>query len=501
MRISSRLQIALFSAGISGAMLLLFASFLWFRVYELRLAAVDREIRSIASRHPGLWAGRANYERLAASLELAFGAGHTNQVIVHLRDKTSAVFYTSPHWPQFLALETLGLQPASPSPAHATGRNPGDSPAADGSPAAEHGFGPGMGRGGPPPPVVFATAPRFLTVHSGDSAWRIGLLANDSITLVLGLNHDAVEGELRNVRNSFLFTLPFALAAVGWAGWLVAGKALQPLRIIAVTAERVTARGLDQRIPDAHRSPEAQRLIQVFNGMLDRLETSFRQATRFSADASHELKTPLTVMQGELENALNSASPGSPEQQLFSTLLEETQRLKTITRSLLLLAQADAGQLKLALERVDLTTELEAMVEDARILSADANLSFHLEAKPGEIVSADRALLYTAVFNLLTNAVKFNQPQGSVHLTLQREEGKVTLTVCNTGPGIPLEEQSRVFNRFHRVQHPDRPKTEGVGLGLSLAREIMRAHGGDLSLRESNTEQTCFELSLLRHKE
>ncbi len=481
-------------------MLLLFAVFLWFRVCDLRLEAVDREIRSTATRHPGLWAGRANYERLAASLESAYGASQTNQVIVHLRDNSSGTFYTSPHWPETLGLQALGLEstpPPSERRAHTILTN---SPVPDGPAAAGHGYGPGMGRGGPPPPVVFASPPRFLTVHTKESAWRIGILSNDSITLVLGLNHDAVEGELRNVRNSFLLTLPFVLLAVGWSGWLIAGRALHPLQVIAVTAERVTARGLDQRIPQVEGSPETRRLIQVLNGMMDRLETSFRQAIRFSADASHELRTPLTVMQGELENALHLAAPGSPEQLVFSNLLEETQRLKTITRSLLLLAQADAGQLALALEEVDLTSELQAMVEDATILAADANLTFHLEAEPGIVISADRTLLHTAIFNLLTNAIKYNQPDGSVNLTLRGDSARITLAVCNTGPGIPPEEQAQIFNRFHRAPQTSQRRTDGVGLGLSLAREIVRAHGGDLLLQESNARRTCFELSLMRRQ-
>ena len=161
------------------------------------------------------------------------------------------------------------------------------------------------------------------------------------------------------MRNIFLVTLPAALLLVGGGGWLVAGRALRPLKTIAQTAERVTARGLDQRIPVSDEDPEISRLIQVLNGMMDRLEASFNQATRFSADASHELKTPLAIMQGELENAVQAAEPGSPAQQVFSNLLEETQRLKTITRGLLLLAQADAGRLKLALEDVDLSIRLK----------------------------------------------------------------------------------------------------------------------------------------------
>ena len=264
-------------------------------------------------------------------------------------------------------------------------------------------------------------------------------------------------------------------------------------------AEQVTARGLDQRIPVATEDREIAGLVQVLNGMMDRLEASFNQATRFSADASHELKTPLAIMQGELENALQTAEPGSPQQQVFSNLLEETQRIKTITRGLLLLAQADAGRLKVALEDVELSAGLEGMVEDARILAADSNLRFDLKIQPGLWVQADRTLLQMAIRNLLGNAVKYNEPGGAVGVTLTAADGQAWLTLCNTGAGIPPADQARVFERFYRVRRSDSVSTEGLGLGLSLAREIVHAHQGQLALKESKPGYTCFTLSLRLH--
>ena len=355
-----------------------------------------------------------------------------------------------------------------------------------------------MGRGGPPPAVAFTKVPKFFTARAQSSSWRVGVLGNEDITLVLGLNHDEVQGELNHVRDAFLLTLPVALFLVGLGGWVVAGRALGPLKTIAETAERVTATGLDRRIPESSESPEASRVIQVLNRMMDRLEVSFRQATRFSADASHELKTPLAVMQGELENALQAAASGSAEQQLFGNLLEETQRLNTITRSLLLLAQADAGQLKLTLESMDLSAELETMIEDARVLATDSRLTLDAQVQPQLRVEADLSLLHMAMFNLLTNAIKYNEPDGKISLALTATDSQAVFTVCNSGPGIPAEDQPRVFDRFYRGGRSARPGVDGIGLGLSLAREIVRAHGGELVLKESRAGRTCFELQLNR---
>ncbi len=356
------------------------------------------------------------------------------------------------------------------------------------------GRGPGAGRGGNP--VLFTKIPRFFTAPAGGSVWRFGVMGNDELRVVVGLNYAAVQADLNRTRNVFLGALPVALLLVGGGGWLVAGRALRPLRRISRTAEGVTARGLDQRIPASNEDPEIARLIQVLNGMMDRLETSFRQATRFSADASHELKTPLAVMQGELENALQAAEPGSPAQQVFSNLLEETQRLKRITRGLLLLSQADAGQLKLALEAVPLSADLEAMIEDARVLAGESNLRFDIHIPPDIWVRADRGLLHTAVLNLLNNAVKYNELGGFVGVTLAAEREQITLTLCNSGPGIPPADQPRIFERFYRVDQTRNRTPDRLGLGLSLAREIVHAHGGTLILKESRPRPTCFILAL-----
>lgn len=339
-------------------------------------------------------------------------------------------------------------------------------------------------------------SPKFQTVQTAAAEWRLGLLGTDDTTLVIGLNYAAARTELNRIRNAFLLALPVALFLVGLGGWLIAGRALRPLAVIADTAERVTARGLDQRIPESRESPEANRVIQVFNRMMDRLEASFRQATRFSADASHELKTPLAIMQGELENTLQSAAPGSPEQQLCTNLLEETQRLKTITQSLLLLAQADAGQLKLAREAVDLSAELESMMEDARVLAADARLHFELKFHPGVRITADRALLHTALFNLITNAIKYNKPQGRLQVSLHHAGREIVFTVGNSGPGIAPPDQALIFERFYRARRADTPEHDGIGLGLSLAREIIRAHGGEVALQESRPDWTAFSVKL-----
>ncbi|MCI0538704.1 MAG: ATP-binding protein [Verrucomicrobiales bacterium] len=492
-----RLKIGLLSAAISGAVLVAFGGAAWLLVSRQKLEGVDTEIRSLGARHPGWIASRGNYQRLDAALEFIFGEAHQNQIILLVKDADGSVLYTSPGWPKDLDPAQFDCTLADDPKAVAFGAAHRDMAGAGvgrGRGGMGRGFGPGAGMG----QVTFTKIPKFQTVTTTNAEWRLGMLGTAETTLVIGLNYAGARAELDRLRRSFLVALPVALLLVSLGGWLVSGRALRPMRAIAETAERVTASGLDQRIPASNDDPEIARVIQVLNRMMDRLEASFRQATRFSADASHELKTPLAVMQGELENALQAATPGSLEQQLFSNLLEEIQRLKMITRSLLLLAQADAGQLKLALEPVDLSVALEAMVEDARVLAADSRLALDAQVQPQVSVEADRALLHMAIFNLITNAIKYNEPDGEINLTLTATDSQVIFTVCNTGAGIPPEDQTRVFDRFYRVGRAARPDVDGIGLGLSLAREIIRTHGGELTLKESRPGRTCFEMRLMR---
>jgi len=487
--LSSRLKIASMSAIISGVVLVAFGFSAWLVVSRQKLESLDTEIRSLGARHPGWIANRGNYERLDTALEFIFGEEHANQVILLVKDINGSVLHVSPGWPADLDPTHLDCQLTDDPNSIVVGAEP-----SAGLGRGRGGGGRGLGPGGGGVQATFTKIPRFQSAKTTNGAWRLGMLGTADTTLVIGLSQDQVHRELNHLWLAFMISLPIALVLVGLGGWVVAGRALRPLKIIAATAEHVTARGLEQRIPDTRESPEASRVILVLNRMMDRLEASFRQATRFSADASHELKTPLAIMQGELENALQSAAAGSPEQQLFSNLLEETQRLKTITRSLLLLAQADAGQLKLALEPVDLSAELEGMMEDAQTLATEHQLKFDVVVAPCQMISADRVLLHTALFNLITNAVKYNEPKGRVEVRLETTQDKYVFRVGNSGPGIPKEDQDRIFERFRRGAGV--PSGDGLGLGLSLAREIIRAHGGELQLTESRLGWTCFEAVL-----
>jgi signal transduction histidine kinase len=228
--------------------------------------------------------------------------------------------------------------------------------------------------------------------------------------------------------------------------------------------------------------------------MLDRLEKSFHQAVRFSADAAHELQTPLTVLQGELEQAIQKAPVDPDEQQHYSDLLEEVQRLKAIVQKLLLLARADAGQLALHLDTVNLTALLQDAIEDVKAIAPE--LEVQQQIAPDVRVLADADLLAQVIRNMTSNAVKHNCKRGRIEFKLEAAGRVARFTLSNTGSPIPEADRERVFDRFYRVEKSRSRRVGGVGLGLSLAREIARAHHGDLVLQSTHDDLISFILSL-----
>jgi signal transduction histidine kinase len=311
--------------------------------------------------------------------------------------------------------------------------------------------------------------------------------------LAIAANLNALRQEMTTLRRIYALTIPGLLLVIGGGAWAIAGQALRPVRQLSQSVNQVTAQGLHQRVP-ADPDPEFAPLINAFNAMLERLERSFQQASRFSGDAAHELKTPLTILQGELERAIQQVETGSAAQQTLSQLLDQVRHLSGIVRKLLLLSLADAGQMSIQRQPVDFSTLVQDQLEDLSLLAPDLEVTAEIE--PGLEVMGDRDLLAQLIQNLITNAAKYNLPQGWVQIQARRAQSQVQLTLTNATTPLTPVEASRLFERFYRGEPARDRQTEGLGLGLSLAREIARAHGGDLVLTPSPVGEARFDLHL-----
>lgn len=298
---------------------------------------------------------------------------------------------------------------------------------------------------------------------------------------------------------TYSIILPLALASlVVGTRWLY-GKALKPVDDIVDAAEHITADRLDQRLPVTGSHDEIGHLTTVLNQMIDRLQLSFEQARRFSADASHELKTPLTVIRGELEMVLRSGEIPHGTERTILDLLEETGRLIHIVEGLLLLSRADAGKFQVGDEAVGLTELVEELAEDIEIIGDRLEIGVELHLTHGIRVRGSLQFLRQLVLNLFDNAIKYNRQSGTIHCELFAAGGMAVFRIANTGVDISPADRERIFDRFFRVESSRTRGDGGVGghgLGLSIAREIVRAHGGTLTVEPSQPGWVVFQFTI-----
>ncbi|MEI8243187.1 MAG: ATP-binding protein [bacterium] len=484
---SFRLKIGLLSLCLSGGLLLGFGVFAVSALNRVARERIDRELRALVDSQIRKPQPDDHWRRFDESLRSVYGEQAARQFLVSVARDSGATVYATAGWPAGLPGHPL---PLPPEPAPDAGRR-----------ARQPEAGPRLPppTGGPqdraePPPRMTVRGPAYTTVRAARGEWRVMTLANEEVSVTLAMDLAGLHAEIGRFQRALLVAAPLGLLLLVAGGWLVGHMALRPVNLIARTAESVTARRLDARIPDARADTEFRHLIVLINGMLERLERSFQQATRFSADAAHELKTPLAILQAQVERSLQHATDGSAEQRECAEQLDEVQRLKAILRKLLLLSQADAGQLPLSLETVDLVSRVRTLLEDIQMLAPGRKTT--LRAPADLSVTADADLLNLAIENLISNAIKFGDAAGPVAIDLARRDGRVVLSVSNTGTPIPAADHERIFARFYRADKSRSRKIEGAGLGLSLAREIARAHGGDLVLTRSDEGGTTFALSL-----
>jgi two-component system, OmpR family, heavy metal sensor histidine kinase CusS len=332
------------------------------------------------------------------------------------------------------------------------------------------------------------------------SAWRfyheqLDVFDNDGLPQVSGKHLTEAREEVQELAMAYLLALPFVAAVAAAGAWWMAGRLTDPLTRLADAAEGMDARTLHERLPGPRGADEISRLIRVLNSLFERLERSFVQASRFAADASHELCTPLAIMRGSIEEAIQ-ANPSGQDAPLLVNLLEENQRLAAIADKLLFLARADAGKLIAGSDKVNLSELIQDIADDFSILAEAKGVCLKNHIDLDVCVKGDKSLLRQLFLNLFDNAVNHNINGGWILARLQREGSNAIFSISNSSEIIPLEMQTRIFERFFRASDSRDRQSGGAGLGLSLCGEIAFAHGGELKLVTSDTNATMFRLSL-----
>ena len=341
---------------------------------------------------------------------------------------------------------------------------------------------------------------KLHTVHLGRDGFR-GLVrpisaGGRAYTFVVLQSLHSQKEMMQDIRDTFLWAIPVALLLASLGGYFLARKSLAPITAMAAQARSMGAANLNSRLAIANERDELGQLAQTFNQLLERLERSFEQQRRFMADASHELRTPVAILRGEAEVTLSKAERSPDEyRQTLSILREESQRLAHIIEDLFTLARADAGQYPLTLRDAYLDEIASGALLRARSLALAKNITLVPAIESDLPIRADEALLERMLLNLLDNAIKYSPPGSTVTLHCRRDAGRYVLTVADNGPGIPVELQPRIFERFFRADKArsrSEGETGGAGLGLSIARWIVEAHHGQLTLTRSDTAGSTF---------
>jgi two-component system OmpR family sensor kinase len=306
---------------------------------------------------------------------------------------------------------------------------------------------------------------------------------------------------LQRFAASLILVIPVILVFAALVGYVLASRALVPVGHMIDEVEAITdGRSLHRRLlAPAVQVDEIDRLANALNGLMARLEASFSALRRFVADASHELKTPLTIMRAGVERALTEQKLPTEAMQPLEETLQSVRHMTELVESLLTLARVDEGRMELHTEPVDLGAVLSEVHETAQILGEEAGLEVVLET-PAEpvFVDGDHGRLRQLVMNLATNAVKYTPRGGRVALTLSQTNAAISISVRDTGIGIAPGDVGRVFDRFWRadIARSRTGEQTGFGLGLSIARWIAEAHGGSIAVTSRPGRGSVFTVTL-----
>ncbi len=343
-----------------------------------------------------------------------------------------------------------------------------------------------------PDPTEPDRGPHFRTRNVQREAYEFN---REGRAVVVGRS---IATELEAMRGFALMLVSAGLGVLALGlggGWWIATRAMRPLQDISATASRISGGNLSERINVADTENELGQLAGVLNSTFARLETAFNQQQQFTADASHELRTPIAVLVSEAQTALARPRNADEYRETIEACLDTAQQMRRLTESLLELARFDAGQETLRHEPVDLAEIARASVELVQPLAAERNVQIHCDLSPTPI-SGDSVRLSQVVTNLLTNAIRYNKAAGEVRVQTRVEANRAVLTVADTGPGISATDLPHLFERFYRGDKSRSAAQGRTGLGLAISQAIVAAHGGTIEAHSLPDEGATFTVQL-----
>jgi len=329
-------------------------------------------------------------------------------------------------------------------------------------------------------------------------AFRSVSIPPSEYIVVVGSDLEPMDEELEFLRSILLYIVPVALGIAAIGGWFLARKSLSPVVAMADRARRIGVENLSERLPVANPRDELGHLAETFNELLARLEASLIQQRQFMADASHELRTPVTTTRTAAAVALQQAHRDESEYRDTLEIVEQqAARLSRVVNDMFTLARADAGNYPVRTTPMYLDEVIDEVVRAARIVAATRGVSVDTTVVPSAAFTGDEELIRRMVSNLVDNAVRHTPDGSTVRVELDETQSGYAIAVKDHGPGIPADIREHIFERFFRADASRRRgAADGAGLGLALARWIARAHAGDVVLARSSQSGSTFVISL-----
>ena len=313
----------------------------------------------------------------------------------------------------------------------------------------------------------------------------------------MGVPADDAVGTLHLFRSYLLMFAPLLLLAAAGGGYWLSRRALSPVDSLVRTAREVSGTNLSSRLQRLETGDELQRLSDTLNEMLDRIESAFLRITQFTADASHELRTPVSLIRTEAELALRRSRGEAEYKESLRHILLEAERTTALIEQLLSLARTDSGRETLHFHAVDLRQTMRTVVEGWQQVATIRNMQFSASLDvPDSSVMGDETLLRRLADILLDNAFKYTPAPGSVRLSLERKGESAVIMVQDSGVGVAEEEQGRIFERFYRVDKARSRAQGGAGLGLAIAQWIVTQHRGSIGVESRSDHGATFRVEL-----
>jgi heavy metal sensor kinase len=316
-----------------------------------------------------------------------------------------------------------------------------------------------------------------------------------SYIIQLGTHLRFVRKSLSVFKWNILAAFPIILALGSLGGWILARKSLLPIGYIASKTQSITSHSLSERLAPRGTNDEMDGLITTINGMIGRLEDSFNRLAEFTADASHELKTPLCAMRGEAEVLLSKERTAEEYQEGLAHFIERFDHLNQMINDLISLSKSDSSQIELKMVPIRLDLLIEEVCDLFKVLADQQGIGFSFDTMEEARVVGDPARLQQLFANLIDNAIKYTE-KGDVRVTLEKSHGAVITRISDTGIGILKEEHAHIFKRFYRVEKSRSKETGGVGLGLSIAQWVVHAHRGTIEIASEFSKGSTFKVTL-----